>query len=54
MRNLNVFNHSSVKLAEGFSVISNFAVCTTSATNYSRADFFSSKYLKQNKFLSFI
>ena len=39
-------------MTEGFSVISNLAVTTRIAINYSRADFFSSESLKRNKVLS--
>ena len=35
-----MFNRSVVKVVEGFSVISNLAVTTRIAINYSRADFF--------------
>ena len=34
-----VFSHSGIKVTEGFSAISNLAVTTRIAINYSRADF---------------
>ena len=47
-----MFNRSVVKVVEGFSVISNLAVTTGTAINYSRADFFSNESLKRSKVLS--
>ena len=40
VRDPHVFNRSVVKVVEGFSVISNLAITTRIAMNYSRADFF--------------
>ena len=47
-----MFSRSSIKVVEGFSIISNLAVTTRITINYSRANFFSSESLNQNSVLS--
>ena len=41
-----MFSRSVINMTEGFSVLSNVAVTTPIAINYSRPDFFSSESLK--------
>ena len=41
-----MFSRSGIKVAEGFPIISNFAVTTRITINYSRADFFLKWILK--------
>ena len=43
-----MFIHAGVNVLEGFSSISELAVTTSRAINYSRVNFFSSESLKQN------